>query len=163
MADEQNNTVPIQFQLKSEEDFKLQESFDTHTITITNQNGNFTEDEQSASLYSGAKRLTDLVIVNEIPGVGTTYNVYIENNILVIPNNLVSSALGNPHKLYVFFTDNNYNIFVYNPNSTKYLQLGSSVSSSEITMDSAVNSVENAADIGNPEAYTAQTIVYYPQ
>lgn len=156
------NSNDIVIQMLAENDFDLQEDHDNHTISIINNSGVF-ENEQSATLFSGNLRLTDIVILNDIPGVGTQYNLYIENNILKGLNGIVSSSLGNPNKLYVWFNNNNYSIFVYNPKNTSYMQLGNNISGSGGESAGSVFYVENESDISDPTAYVEKTIVYYPQ
>lgn len=161
-----NQPGDVKFTVKSEDDFKQQSEFDTHTITLVNQDGAISDtfdEEQSASLYAGATRLTDIVIMNDIPGLSE--NLAVNDNILVgVPNNF-STALGNPNKLYVWFNDSDYYIFVYNPKNDTYMQLGSNISSSGGTpiTNSQLNYVESAADVGDPTKYVPKTWVYYPQ
>lgn len=161
----------IHFAVEKTSDFISHETYDTHTFTIVNQSGTIAENmtdvdqEQTGSLYLGATKLTDIVVMNDIPGLETQYNISIENNILVgVPNNF-STALGNPNKLYVWYTNSDYAIFVYNPKNRQYMQLGSSVSGGggTTTTDNSINYVSSAADVGDPSKYVSKTWVYYPQ
>ena len=158
----------VRFKLMSETDFKQQETFDTHTFTITNKDGviaeNFNE-EQSASLYVGATKLTDIVVMNDIPGL--TQFLAVQNNILVgVPNNF-SAALGNPDKLYVWYNSDSWYIFVYNPKNHTYMQLGASVrtdGSGQVNDSSSqLNYVSSKADVSDSSKYISKTWVYYPQ
>lgn len=169
MADFNDNQVTdVKFKLMKDSDFKQQEVFDTHTFTVTNENGiiaeNFDE-EQSASLYAGATKLTDIVVMNDIPGL--TQYLAVDNNILVgVPNNF-SAALGNPNKLYVWYNSDSWYIFVYNPKNHTYMQLGASIRTDDSGQvnnnDSQLNYVSTKADISDPSKYVSKTWVYYPQ
>ena len=114
----------------------------------------------------GATKLTDIIVMNDIPGLTEQYQLSIDNNILIgVPDNF-SSALGNPNKLYVWFSSNDYSIFVYNPKNNQYMRLGSSISvdSENVNSDSnPINFVESAEDIADPSKYEPKTWVYYPQ
>ena len=168
----QNSLSKVEFTVKTEQEFKNQETFDTHTISIVNQSGTISDDitdvnkEQTASLYVGATKLTDIIVMNDIPGLTEQYQLSIDNNILIgVPDNF-SSALGNPNKLYVWFSSNDYSIFVYNPKNNQYMRLGSSISvdSENVNSDSnPINFVESAEDIADPSKYEPKTWVYYPQ
>lgn len=168
MANFNNQDTDVKFKVMKDDDFKQQQTFDTHTVTITNENGIISDsfdEEQSASLYVGATKLTDIVVMNDIPGL--TQFLAVENNILVgVPNNF-STALGNPNKLYVWYNSDSWYIFVYNPKNHTYMQLGASVrtdGSSQVNdSNSQLNYVSSKADVSDPSKYTSKTWVYYPQ
>ena len=158
----------VHFKVEKTADFISHDIYDTHTFTIVNQSGTIAEkfdvdQEQTGSLYVGATKLTDIIVINDISGIETFNSIAIENNILVgVPNNF-STALGNPNKLYIWYTNSDYAIFVYNPKNRQYMQLGSSISGGSSTSDNSINYVESAADVGDSSKYTAKTWVYYPQ
>jgi hypothetical protein len=156
------NSNPINIELLSEDAFNSQTEHDNSTLSVVNSDGEFTDETQSATLFIGPNRLSDIVILNDIPGIGTTYQLYIENNVLKGLSGVVSNALGNPQKLYLWFNNNNYSIFVYNPKLTQYMQLGNNVNSGGST-GSSVYFVQDPSDISNPNAYIDKTLVYYEQ
>lgn len=156
------NSNPINIELLSEDDFNSQTEHDNSTLSVVNSDGEFTDETQSATLFIGPNRLSDIVILNDIPGIGTTYQLYIENNVLKGLSGVVSNALGNPQKLYLWFNNNNYSIFVYNPKLTQYMQLGNNVNSGG-SAGSSIYFVQDPSDISNPNAYIDKTFVYYEQ
>ncbi len=179
MSEPTVNSNPVLFKVMDDATFKQQrQDYDPKTITITNQDGTIsTEYEQGANIYVGGERVGDIIVINDIPGI-TDYTVELVNNELVITpisssTPTIPQSLGNPNKLYVWFNDSEFNIFVYNPINQKYMAMGSDINTSTnratrgntraLDSESSINYVASESDIGNPSAYIPKKFVYFPQ
>ena len=178
MADTTNtNDTTLKFEVTTDTLFQQQGSYNKSTITVTNPTGEINESyEQGSNIYFGGNKLTDIIVLNDVPGI-EDYTVDINPNTGVVSITPQTSeapplpqSLGNPNKLYVWFNDS-FNVFVYNPITQRYITMAASIDTNQATRsgtrttttESSVYYVADEADINNPSAYEAKTIVYFPQ